>query len=298
MDLCFITPMALQEHPLEEIAELLERDGGYVWLDVPEWTPAASRLLTRVFGFHPAAIEICRSHNQLPMVHGYSDYVFLALHRPFVIDGGPAHPVELDLFVGDRFLVTVHGPVDPSVPPAVPMDEVRETLDRIRARQIWPDSPTALMHALVSQIARRQRIAVQDLATRVTAVESRVRAGGRPDPLSAVDEMFLVRQELLTLAAMASLGREVLGRARRLLSKVTAADLDLVADLEDGLERVERMAGRERDRLDGVIEHYRTRTDTRALIVLDRLAALALGILLVAIGDLLRRWAGRRRRQP
>jgi len=38
----------------------------------------------------------------------------------------------------------VHGLVGPSVPPQAPMDEVRETLDRMRARRIWPESPTAL----------------------------------------------------------------------------------------------------------------------------------------------------------
>jgi Mg2+ and Co2+ transporter CorA len=286
MDLCFITPMALQEHPLEEISQLLERDDGYVWLDVPDWTQAASRLLTRVFGFHPVAIEFCRTRNHMPVVHGYSDHVFLTLHRPFLITHGHVRTVELDLFVGDRFLVTVHGPVDSVVPPQVPMDEVRETLDRIRARRIWPETPTALMYALVSLIARGQRLAVQDIAGRVAQVSP-----------SSVDEMFLVRQELLAVGTMASLDREVLARTRRLLPKITAADLEPVAELEDMLERVERTTDRERELLAGAIERYRTRTDTKMMIGVERLVLLASAALVTAIGSVLFagfRWIKRR----
>ena len=242
---------------------------------MPDWNDQAARLLSRTFGFHPVALEFCRTRNYMPMVHGYADHVFLAMHRPLLVASGHAKLIELDLFVGDRFLVSVHGPVDPSVPPEAPMDEVRETLDRMRARRIWPESPTALMHALVSLIALRQRLAVQDIATRVADIEGRVLFRELTDPEATLDEMFLVRQELLAVATTASLGREVLARARRLLPRVTAADLELVRDLEDMLNRVDRMTERERDFLAGVIELYRTRTDTKMMIASERLAVLA-----------------------
>lgn len=275
MDLCFITPLELEEVPVEEISRLAERDDGYLWLDVPEWTDQAARLLSRTFGFHPVALDFCHDRNPLPMVHGYADHVFLAVHRPLLVSSGHVHLIELDLFIGDRFLVSVHGPVDPMVPPEIPMDEVRETLDRMRARRIWPESPTALMHALVSLIALRQRLAVQDIAGRVAEVEGRVLLRDLTDPEATLDEMFLVRQELLAVSTTASLGREVLARARRLLPRVTAADLELVLDLEDMLNRVDRMTNRERDVLAGVIELYRIRTDTKIMIASERLAVLA-----------------------
>jgi magnesium transporter len=275
MDLCFITPLELEECPIEEISRLIERDDGYLWLDVPEWNDQAARLLSRTFGFHPVALESCRTRNDLPMVHGYADHVFLVLHRPHLVASGHPQLIELDLFVGDRFLVSVHGPVDPSVPPEVPMDEVRETLDRMRARRSWPASPTALMHALVSSIARRQWLVLQDIAGRVADIEGRALAHDLADPESTLDEMFLVRPELLAVGSTASLGREVLARARQLLPRVTAVDLELVVDLEDQLDRVDRMTDRQRDLLAGVIELYRARADTRMMIAGERLARLA-----------------------
>src|SRR5262249_28007513 len=46
MDLRFITPTAVEDHPVEEAAALLERDDGYLWLDVPRWGDDAARVLT------------------------------------------------------------------------------------------------------------------------------------------------------------------------------------------------------------------------------------------------------------
>jgi magnesium transporter len=76
------------------------------------------------------AIEFCRTRNFMPMVHGYADHIFLAMHRPLLVESGHAQLIELDLFIGDRFLVSVHGPVAPSVPPEVTMDERPAALDQ------------------------------------------------------------------------------------------------------------------------------------------------------------------------
>lgn len=46
MDLCFITPLKLEERPVEELSQLMERTDGFVWLDVPEWSEQAAGLVT------------------------------------------------------------------------------------------------------------------------------------------------------------------------------------------------------------------------------------------------------------
>jgi hypothetical protein len=82
----------------------MERPDGHLWLDVPDWNDQAARLLSRTFGFHPVALEFCRTRTCLPMVRGYAEHVFLAMHRPLLVPSGHAQLIELDLFVGDRFL--------------------------------------------------------------------------------------------------------------------------------------------------------------------------------------------------
>jgi magnesium transporter len=276
MDLRFITPSSIEDHPMEDLAELRERQDGYLWLDIPEWDDDAAAVLGYDFGFHQVALDYCRDRNHMPMVHDYSDHMFLVLHRPLVQELGHAHLVELDLFIGARYLITVHGPVNPLVPQSAVMEEVNETLQRMNARRIWPATPTALSHALIALIALRERVLVQDVASRIATLERQVMEGTLSNPEGNLEEMFRVRHELLTVRTMASHGAEVLARWRWLLHKdISEADNDLLVDLEDMFRRVHHMTDGEQEFLAGVIELYRTRTDTKMMIAGERLAVLA-----------------------
>ncbi|MFZ1116528.1 MAG: hypothetical protein WAN44_11965, partial [Propionibacteriaceae bacterium] len=58
----------------------------------------------------------------LPLVVGqhsalHHDHVFVILHAPERGKHGHVHYIELDQFVGLRYLVTVHGPINPAVHP-------------------------------------------------------------------------------------------------------------------------------------------------------------------------------------
>jgi Mg2+ and Co2+ transporter CorA len=275
MQLRFVNATAIEDHPVTEAATLLKREDGYVWLDVPQWSEEAGDVLREVFGFHPVALEVCRERNHMPMVHGYPDHIFVVLHRPLVQVQGHAHLLEIDQFIGARFLVTVHGPANPVVPQEALMQEVNETLQRMEARRIWPETPTQLAHALVSLIALRQRLVVQDVARRVAALETRVMAGSLSDPESNLEEMFKIRHELLTVRTMASHSTEVLARMHRLVHVLPIPDDDLISDLEDMFQRVHRMTDGEQEFLTGVIDLFRTRTDTKMMIAGERLAVLA-----------------------
>ena len=74
-------------------------------------------MLGGVFGFHARAVQDSVQRNHVPKVHVYPDHVFVVLHAPEPGAGGHVHYVELDQFVGARYLVTVHGPVNPAVRP-------------------------------------------------------------------------------------------------------------------------------------------------------------------------------------
>src|SRR4029077_6303228 len=155
------------EKSIEEIPVLLKREDGFVWLDVPQWTVEIDGLLAAELNLHPVAREYCRVRNHMPMVHGYRDHVFMVLHRPVVLGQGETRLVELDLFVGDRFVVTVHkrgGGWGGGAARAAweGVSEIEETLARIGAGRIAPRTPVELTHALVSLMALRQRLLVQD----------------------------------------------------------------------------------------------------------------------------------------
>ena len=265
----------VMEKSVEEIPVLLKREDGFVWLDVPQWTVEIDGLLAAELNLHPVAREYCRVRNHMPMVHGYRDHVFMVLHRPVVLGQGETRLVELDLFVGDRFLVTVHKRDEVSVAAVEGVSEIEETLDRIGAGRIAPRTPVELTHALVSLMALRQRLLVQDVAVRVSEVEEKVLHQQLTNPEHALEEMFLVRYELLSVRTTAAHSEEVLARARKLLAPGHHDDEVQLADLQDMFRRVHRMTDSEQELLAGVIDLYRTRNDTKLTIASERLAVLA-----------------------
>ena len=263
------------ERSVEEIPVLLKREDGFVWLDVPQWTVEIDGLLAAELNLHPVAREYCRVRNHMPMVHGYRDHVFMVLHRPVVLGQGETRLVELDLFVGDRFVVTVHKRDEVSVAAVEGVSEIEETLARIGAGRIAPRTPVELTHALVSLMALRQRLLVQDVAVRVSEVEEKVLHQQLTNPEHALEEMFLVRYELLSVRTTAAHSEEVLARARKLLGPGHHDDEVQLADLQDMFRRVHRMTDSEQELLAGVIDLYRTRNDTKLTIASERLAVLA-----------------------
>ena len=265
----------VMEKSVEEIPVLLKREDGFVWLDVPQWTVEIDGLLAAELNLHPVAREYCRVRNHMPMVHGYRDHVFMVLHRPVVLGQGETRLVELDLFVGDRFVVTVHKRDEVSVAAVEGVSEIEETLARIGAGRIAPRTPVELTHALVSLMALRQRLLVQDVAVRVSEVEEKVLHQQLTNPEHALEEMFLVRYELLSVRTTAAHSEEVLARARKLLAPGHHDDEVQLADLQDMFRRVHRMTDSEQELLAGVIDLYRTRNDTKLTIASERLAVLA-----------------------
>jgi magnesium transporter len=265
----------VMEKSVEEIPVLLKREDGFVWLDVPQWTVEIDGLLAAELNLHPVAREYCRVRNHMPMVHGYRDHVFMVLHRPVVLGQGETRLVELDLFVGDRFLITVHKRDEVSIAAVEGVSEIEETLARIGAGRIAPRTPVELTHALVSLMALRQRLLVQDVAVRVSEVEDKVLHQQLTNPEHALEEMFLVRYELLSVRTTAAHSEEVLARARKLLGPGHHDDEVQLADLQDMFRRVHRMTDSEQELLAGVIDLYRTRNDTKLTIASERLAVLA-----------------------
>jgi magnesium transporter len=124
VDVRLLGPAGVTEHLVDELTSLLVRDDALVWVDIPTWDDSAPRVLAEVFTFHPLAIRDCAQRNQVPKVHVYGDHVFVVLHAPHAGAAGHVHYVELDQFIGPRFLVTVHGPLNPAVDPAAAMIEV------------------------------------------------------------------------------------------------------------------------------------------------------------------------------
>ncbi len=275
MKLRWIEPNGVSNHELAELPDLRRRTDGFLWLDIPEWTDEAETVLANEFHFHPIAIAESRNRNHIPRVHVYPHHVFIVVHAPQVGERGHVHYLELDQFVGEDFLVTVHGPLNPKVPLEEALRETNGVAERLEAGRLHPTSPFGLTYSIVSSIARREAEMVAEIAREVGLMEQRVMAEVDGDPQEFLSELFAARHQLLTIKTMATQGSEIYRRAIKLTTFAPPEGHALMKDVLDQYETVAHISDAQLVFLMGVTEFYRARTDTKMTIAAERLAVIA-----------------------
>ena len=275
MDVRFVSPAGFELCDAAQLPALLARNDGLVWVDVPVWDEEAEQTLKTIFGFHPLAIRDSANRNQVAKIHRYDDHLFLVLHAPQPGAGGHVHYVELDQFVGDRYLVTVHGPLNPAVDQAAAMVEVDAVLGRLKSGKLKPTKAFELSYALVTALTARLRAYIAELTKDVWKLEQRVTGGHLGDPESFLDEMFRTRHGLLTVANMSALSREVYARMVTITAFGPGTGQSLLQDVVDQFHHLSVMADSQKSYLQGTIEFYQARTNTKMTVAAERLAVIA-----------------------
>ena len=267
-------PEGVEQYGIDDVPELLGRPGTILWVDVPTMDEAATRLLSEVFAFHPRAIEDCAKRNPVPKVHVYPKAVFVVLHAPEPGRGGHIHYVELDQFIGPGVLVTVHGPLNPAVDLQAALAETRAVVRRLESGRLRPTSSFELSSAIVTAIAARMRDYLGERTADVWRLEQQVTGGVDIEAEEFLDELFRVRHSLLAVRNISVLSREVYGRMGTLRAFGEGGQ-DLLTDHVDQFGRIGIIAEGQKDYLQGVIEFFQTRTNTKMTIAAERLAVIA-----------------------
>jgi magnesium transporter len=91
------------------ISDHLAEEGNVVWLDIDQPKEADFALIAEEFQLNPLAVEDALGERQRPKLDHYDDHLFIALYDS-VLDAGSGELTtrELSLFVGPRYLITVH----------------------------------------------------------------------------------------------------------------------------------------------------------------------------------------------
>jgi Mg2+ and Co2+ transporter CorA len=203
VDVRWIMSSGIEACEWPDVPALLERDDGFVWVDVASCDEEKARVLAERFGFHALAVRDVLERSHLPKIHAYPDHLFVVLHAPQSGEAGHVHLVELDQFIGRRYLVTIHGPVAEGVPLEVVVKDTRHVLERLESGRAHAATPFELSYAIVSSLVHRQTVELGRLAKSVAALEQNVR-DETGDPVRVLEEMFLVRHELLSIRTIAA----------------------------------------------------------------------------------------------
>src|SRR4051812_39016874 len=172
-----VTQDGVETHAVSDVAALLLRQDALIWVDIPECSDEAVVMLTDVLECHPPAIRDCLQRNRVPRVRIYPHQQLLILHGPERGPSGHVHYLELDQIIGDKYVVTVHGPINPALSVEVALRETEVVRRLLTNGRLRPGSPYELSYAITSSLIHRLEVFIEEVTADVWHLEHRATGG-------------------------------------------------------------------------------------------------------------------------
>jgi magnesium transporter len=250
-----------------EIASFLESDTGVIWVDLESPDASELSILSEVFHFHPLAVEDASKESDLPKADVYVGYAHIVIHRPRRAVRGPEEaPGELDMFLSQRYLVTVHDAASVSA---------AEAIKRIGSRPgILEAGPDRIMYELLDLIVDRQLHLLDHYEAEIEALEDEILSGNARDGL--LERGLDLRRDLAEIRKSLGPQRDLINRiARRDIPYVTEAIEPYLRDVVDHIARAHQSLESQRDHLAYLFEAFMAVSSNRLSHVMKRLTLIA-----------------------
>jgi len=235
--------------------------GDTVWVDVREPDAGILAVLQKAFGLHPLAMEDCTHFPQRVKIDLYPEAAFIVWVFPQPGPEDAFHAVEVDVFLGDRFLITSHREDVPVI------DEVgADAADALARGADW------LLHQLLDRGVDRIFPLVDGLSDRLDDIENVL----LDDPAQTdLQQLYAIKRSLVQLYRIVGGERDVLrslSRRERLISQDAYLYFQ---DVGDHLARVVDTIDTYRDVASGAMDIYLSAVNNRLNDVMKRLTVVA-----------------------
>jgi magnesium transporter len=167
---------------------------GFVWLDYSLPAKEELSLLVEPFGLHPLAIEDCIDENKIPKIDDYPDFAFLSFNG-FDYSQGALSIIEVDMFLGAGFLITVKGRGSEN-------RDFRSDIERIvklHSKDVR-QGPAFLMHIIMDHIVDQKFVALETFEDQLDKAEDEILSDlSNFTPVTILDlrrNLFAVRKSL------------------------------------------------------------------------------------------------------
>ena len=207
---------------VESLAAALRDKAATFWLDMVKPTDEEYALLDDVFGFHPLAIEDTLNYAQRPKIESYrhvgdacrEGYFYMVFHGPDLETFKQRlRTKELDLFVSERYLVTVHEEV---------MKSIEEVVARAEAdpARILDRGTDVVLYNILDHMVDHYGPILDYLQETLDDLEDRALTDPTPDLLT---EIAMKKRELLNL-------RRIVGPQREVVAQLTRGDVPFIRE--------------------------------------------------------------------
>lgn len=237
------------------------------WIDVQGQDAEQMAMLGEQFGLHPLVIEDCLHFDQRPKLESYPDYLFLVIHG-YVLDSieeAEGSPLELHMFLGRDFLLTVHEREIPAL----------ETVWQraLHDGGLLRKGTDFLCYALCDAVVDGYFPLLDELALQVDDLEDCVLDEAHVVELGRI---FAFKRLLVSLRKVLSPQRDVLALlAKRGEGRIHEATAIYFRDVYDHVLRLHESVEAIRDLLGNVLDAYLWAASQRTNEIMKRLTLLS-----------------------
>ncbi len=224
------------------------KEGGFMWLHYCQPTKDDLSVLIDPLNLHPLSIEDCLDKNQIPKIEDFPQNTFI-IFNAFDYSNKELYVGEIDLFIGDNFLVTVsqHNTENLSF-----LDGIEHIVEKNIESVLH--GPAFLMYVILDHIVDRKFFAIEALEDELDIIEEEIL-----DDVSNFNpaELIRLRRELLNL-------RKSLFHEREILVKICRKDCPFISgkaifhyrDIYDHLTKFFELTESYRDFVTSLMEMY------------------------------------------
>ena len=168
-------------------------NGKLTWFYIEKPTSQEVAFLAQRFHFHPLDLDDVVSRIQRPKIDEYDDYLFMVLHFPvFDKENRITRPSEINIFVGENYVVTVHCTGD--LKPLTRFFQECEDSKESRERYLGRSSGFLLYHILDRMVASGFPI-LDKVTQNIDDIEDIILTKPVPE---TVREISLIRRDLIS----------------------------------------------------------------------------------------------------
>jgi len=222
---------------VETLNRALRDEKATFWVDMKQPTDEEYGLLDDVFGFHPLAIEDVIGHVQRPKIESYNHtgdackqgYFYMVIHGPDLATFKEnLRTKELDMFVSQRYLVTIH---------EEPMKSLEEVMARAKSdpRVVLDPGIDLLLHNILDHLVDHYEPILEYLGDELDKLEDLAADCPTRELVQTISGR---KRELMTL-------RRVIGPQREVLAQLTRGEVPFIREstrvyLRDVLDHLNR----------------------------------------------------------
>jgi magnesium transporter len=228
----------------------LRRDcRGLLWINFQNEPGENCLPILQAFGFHPLAIDDALQEVHAPKLDDWGDYLYIVLNYLDIKENGNSWETkteELDVFLGENYIVTLHDSPIPAI------DEAWESCNRDpRTLQAGPDH---LLYKIADNIVNGYMPFVERIDHAIDQLEDEI--FDHPTPRT-LENLFTLKRLLQAMRRILLPQREVMNKlARDDYKIIDPKDRIFFRDIYDHLVRLHDLNESLRDLVGGALDSY------------------------------------------